>query len=134
VVTPLLLPSGGSMALGSLSLLRDPTFILPFSMCILFHLDSLLCTVSPSSKMPTPGVDRVQGGAVGHDPQDSPGEVAHNSGALTPDKIVVAGAVAPEAPEAVAGDEFLVLAPDMTTAVKTTAAALINSSIGASSL
>jgi hypothetical protein len=63
------LPSIGSMAPGSPRMLLDPAFVLPFSMLILFHLDSSLCSVSPSSRTPTPTVDQAHGYAVGHDPQ-----------------------------------------------------------------
>jgi hypothetical protein len=34
----------------------------------LFHLDSSLCIVSPSSRTPTPRADQTHGSAMGHDP------------------------------------------------------------------
>jgi hypothetical protein len=133
MAAPLLLPSGDSVAPGGPSLLRDPAFILPISMHILFHLDSSLCSVSPSSRTPTPGADRAQGGAMGHGPHDSLGEVAHNGGAPTPEKIAAAGVVAPEAPEAVTSDGSLAPSLDTTTAADMTGAAPFGSSISVSS-
>jgi hypothetical protein len=54
---PLPLPSIDSVAPGTLGMLSDPGLVPPFTMLILFHLDSSLCSVSPSSRTPTPGAD-----------------------------------------------------------------------------
>jgi hypothetical protein len=112
-------------------MLWDPAFVLSSSMLILFHLDSSLCNVSPSSRTPTPGADQAQGGTVGHDQQVSPGEVAHCGGASTPGKAATAGTEAPKAPEVVAGDGSPAPAPDMSAAAGTTVAVSIGSSVDA---
>jgi hypothetical protein len=70
---------------------------------------------------------------MGHGPHDSLGEVAHNGGAPTPKKIVAAGVVAPEAPEAVTSDGSPAPSLDTTTAADMTGAAPFGSSIGVSS-
>jgi hypothetical protein len=94
-------------------MLRDPTFVLPFSICILFDWDSSLCSLSSSSRMPTtrgsstggaPGADWAQEVIEDHGPQDSSDEVAHGDGAPTLDTTTVAGAMAFEA---VVGDGSL---------------------------
>jgi hypothetical protein len=87
----------------------------------LFHLDSLLCSTSPSSGTPTPKADLALGSAVGHDPQ-----VAQIGRAPTPDKAIAAGNATSEAPEAVIGDGSPVPIPDLI------AAAVIGPSAGAS--
>jgi hypothetical protein len=121
-VAPLLLPSVDSVSPGSLGMLSNPAFVLPFSMLILFYLDSSLCSVSPQQDT------YPRGGAVGHDPH-----VAHIGGAPTLGKVAAAGAAAPKAPEALAGDGSSSSAPDTTVAVDMTAAAPIGLSVDTSS-
>jgi hypothetical protein len=77
---PLPNPSVNSVAPRSPGTLSDTAFVL-FSMFILFHMDSSLCSVSPSSRIPTPRADPMLRGAMGYGPQ-----VAHISRALAPDK------------------------------------------------
>jgi hypothetical protein len=114
-------------------MLWNAAFVFSSPMLILFHLDSLLCSVSPSSRTPTPGADQVQGDDVGHDPHVSAGEVALSSGAPTPVRAAAAGAAALETPEVVASDGSPVPSPGMTTAMGTIDAILIASSVGVSS-
>jgi hypothetical protein len=118
-------------------MLRDSVVILPFSMCNLFHWDSLLCSVSSSSRTPTlrvsstggaPRVDRAQGRTVGHGPQDSPGDLARSGGALTLGTTIVADTVASEV---VPGDRCPALAPNTTVVADGTTATLIGPSVSA---
>jgi hypothetical protein len=115
-------------------MLWNAAFVFSSPMLILFHLDSLLCSVSPSSRTPTLGADQAQGDDVGHDPHVSAGEVALSSGVPTPVRAVAVGAAALEAPEVVASDGSPVPSPGMTTAMGTIDAILITSSVGVSSL
>jgi hypothetical protein len=132
-VAPPLLPSGDSVAPRSPDKLWDPVFIHSFSMFILFHLASSLCSVYPSSRVPATVADLVQGGDVGHDPQVLAGEVGHNIGAPIPDRATATSAMAPVALEEVVGDGSLTSALGMTAAVGATTAVPIGSSVGESS-
>jgi hypothetical protein len=120
-------------------MLRDPIVVLPFCMCILLHWDSLVCSVSSSSRTPTPVVsstmgaprtDGAQGYTGNHGPHDSPGEVAHIARALTPDMTT---AVSTTTFEVGASDGSSAPTPDATAAVDMTTTVPIGSLISASS-
>jgi hypothetical protein len=70
-------------------MLSDLAAILHSSMRILYHWDSSLCSVSSSSRTPTPGVhsdrgapgaDGAQGDVGDHGPHGSLAEVVHSGG------------------------------------------------------
>jgi hypothetical protein len=68
LAAPLPLQSIDFVAPRSPSMLSDTAFVLHFFMFILFHLDSSLCSVSPSSRTPTLGADLILSSAMEYSP------------------------------------------------------------------
>jgi hypothetical protein len=81
-------------------------------MFILFHMDSPLCSVFPTSRTPTPGANPALHDVVGYGPQ-----AAHISKAPTLDRAATASIAAPEALEMVTGDGSPALVPDSTATI-----------------